>query len=361
MPGKKVYLEWLRVIAVVLVIFNHLPGYALFMSEEGAARGIHMFLSMLTRVNVPLFLMISGALLLPREESLRTVLTRRVLRILAVLVLFSLALFGTHCLYYTAIKHQAYDVSLSNFFYRLLSRTVEGSASYWYLYAFLAYLCMLPLLQRAARRMTGGEFALLAGLHAAYYTLLPLVNLVFMALGWPVIHLNRDFAVPFATTAAFFYPLAGYWLDQKVDVSRMRPAKAALVGLAGLAAVAAACLCTRWYAAMGHPYTQDYVNMFDYAAAFAVFVCVKWLTAVRWPALSRGRTARVICFWGSLTFGIYLLDPFLKVALWGPFSRAVGAAIPEPGVSWLWCVLSMLLGGALTLGLKRVPGLRRLL
>lgn len=53
--GKKIYYEWMRCIACFLVIFNHLKGYTLFMNSTGIKQVIYMILSVLTKINVPLF------------------------------------------------------------------------------------------------------------------------------------------------------------------------------------------------------------------------------------------------------------------------------------------------------------------
>ena len=47
-----------------------------------------MCLTMITRVNVPLFFMISGALLLKKDENIILILKKRILRIALVLFLF---------------------------------------------------------------------------------------------------------------------------------------------------------------------------------------------------------------------------------------------------------------------------------
>lgn len=67
---KKIYFEWMRILACGLVIFNHLEGYTLYKSSIGMKQGLYMLLTMITRINVPLFFMISGALLLKKRKIL---------------------------------------------------------------------------------------------------------------------------------------------------------------------------------------------------------------------------------------------------------------------------------------------------
>ena len=82
------YFDALRILAILLVIFNHLPGYTLYQTCAGPKAWLYMLITMLTRINVPLFLMVSGALLLGRSESVPRLLRHRALRIVGAIVVF---------------------------------------------------------------------------------------------------------------------------------------------------------------------------------------------------------------------------------------------------------------------------------
>ena len=96
-PGnKRVYFDIMRVIACAQVIYGHKEGYLLFMSTTGWKQFVYMSLTMITRLCVPLFFMISGALLLPKDEDFPTAFKKRFLRTFAVLLFFSTLLFAAH-------------------------------------------------------------------------------------------------------------------------------------------------------------------------------------------------------------------------------------------------------------------------
>lgn len=80
--NKKIYFEIMRIIACTLVLFNHLPGYMLFNKSSGLKQMGYMTLTMLTRINVPIFFMISGALLFGRSDDFISVQKKRTLRII---------------------------------------------------------------------------------------------------------------------------------------------------------------------------------------------------------------------------------------------------------------------------------------
>ena len=86
--GKKIYIEMIRIIACSLVIFNHLRGYDLYTISSGIKQFFYMSLTMITRIHVPLFFMISGSLLLNRNDDIGGVLKKRVVRIVIVVMFF---------------------------------------------------------------------------------------------------------------------------------------------------------------------------------------------------------------------------------------------------------------------------------
>ena len=83
---RKYYLELLRVIAILLVMYNHSPAFMSFQNQSGVEYGISVFLSMLCKAAAPVFFMISGALLLGKDESIGTVFRKRVLKIFLALI-----------------------------------------------------------------------------------------------------------------------------------------------------------------------------------------------------------------------------------------------------------------------------------
>ena len=82
---------------------------------------------------------------------------------------------------------------------------------------------------------------------------------------------------------------------------------------------------------------------------------------VAFPKLNEGKTGAVICFIGSLTLGIYLLDPCLKYVLYRRYEGLAEPLFPTLIVSIGWVILSMILGGVITCILKRIPIIKRII
>ncbi len=353
---KKVYYEWLRCIACFLVIFNHLKGYRLFMDASGIKQICYMILSMLTKINVPVFFMVSGALLLEKQEDFRTVFKKRISRIGFVILLFEAGIY-TECMLYARTQKTPFEFTMKRFFYGMLAGNLDETGSYWYLYAYLGFLFMLPFLQKIAKQMSRQDFYLLFALHFVLLTLLPILNLYLRITGGESIAPAEWFSVPLASYAPFFYPLAGYYLDHRVDIRSLSRKKWAGLTAAVFAGLFLSGLCILGEGAAG----ENYLTLFDYLFASAAFLFIKYTVTVRFPALSAGRCARAVCFAGALTFGIYLLDHYFKLIWYQPYETFMNNWMPSLFISFGWCVISMVLGGMVTWILKKIPGPGKLL
>lgn len=353
---RKVYYEWIRLTACFFVIFNHLKGYVLFRNASGIKQAFYMVISVLTKINVPLFFMVSGALLLERQEDIVTVLKKRVSRICLVILLFEFGIY-TECWLYALARGRDYEFTVKRFLYGVLERSLDETGAYWYLYAYLGFLFLLPLMQKLARQMRRSDFYTLFILHFVMLTLFPVCDLWLRQAGYDGLSTAEEFSVPLATTAAFFYPLTGYYVDRKTDIRTVSQKAWAGLFAAAFAGIGISCLCVYADGAAG----EEYLTLFDYLLAAVVFLLIKYVVTVRFPALSMGRIGEAVCFMGSLTFGIYLLDHYFKLVLYSGYETFAESFLPSLFASFGWCAVSMFLGGSVTWILKKLPLFRKIL
>ena len=165
-PKKRVYLEIMRFAAVFFVIFNHTgdQGFLLFTKTPPASPlyWISLFLSVFCKFSVPLYFMISGALLLPREpDPLPVLFGKRIKRQVVVLLVISL-------IYELIRVHQDPGTVFSVKEY--LKRTYSSGTGFhlWFIYFYIAFLISLPFLQGIA-----------SGLKVHYYNYMVLICLIF--------------------------------------------------------------------------------------------------------------------------------------------------------------------------------------
>ena len=89
---QSLYLDFLRIVAIFMVVYLHTGKYGVQVyaySTSAIERALGYFFAIITsEVPVPLFFMISGALLLEKEESLSQLFQKRILKILFILLFF---------------------------------------------------------------------------------------------------------------------------------------------------------------------------------------------------------------------------------------------------------------------------------
>lgn len=354
MQARKVHFDAMRIIAILLVLYNHLPAYHLFHNGEGAALVGGMAMSILTRINVPLFAMLSGALLLGRTESYADLWRKRISRMLLVVVIFEAAIYVEF--YFT----RDYECTLRSFLYGMFGGSLKGFTSYWFLYAYLGFLVMLPFLRSVARQMQRADFLWLVGFQVLTTTIVPLVSLALQLADLPAFKLSPNFVVSLSTVGLYFYPLIGFWLDRHIDVEALTRRQWSVMAAVVLAGMLFAGLATWVYDEHFDGYTQNYLGLTAYLTTAFVFLALKRLFGVSFGE-RRPRFSRLLAFVAPLVFGVYLMDQALKLVLYEEIKPALTDAVGTFGFSVAWCVVSFVICGAATWILKRLPLFRTIL
>lgn len=235
---------------------------------------------------------------------------------------------------------------------------IEGS--YWFLYAYLGMLLLLPFLRFVAVRLDRSGVRYLLVLPLIMVAIIPMVGYAVTVLTGEGLSVNLS--LPLATTKQLFYPLVGYYLGRVLTPSELTWKRVGALCAAALAGMLVSSGFT-YYQGITTGYTQDFVQLFDWVSAIAMFVLVRFMFEGGGISLERRapHVCRVFTFLGPLTFGVYLLDPLLKRCLYGDMSAVLEPLLPTLFVSFAWCLVSFVLGCALTLLLKRAPGFKAIL
>lgn len=358
---RRVDLDLMRVIACFLVIFNHSPGYTLYMTAKTVwETWIYMILAMITRMNVPLFFMISGTLLLTdRQEGYREILSKRFLRIARDLILFTFAM------YLIYVLRNGHFWNWGQLIRYIISGPDEiGGHSSWFLYCYLGYLLCLPFLRRITKGMTKADFIMLLSVHIIFSSVVPMVNLFLSAHGITKVEISGDFmnALHVALAKVMFYPLIGYYIDRKVDLKGLKSKRLVLLCLTMAGGILVSCACTYYQGTHGEKvFTQDYVQLFDYVTTICAFILIKSICAEHENFANHPYLVEAVRIIAPLTLGIYLMHPILQAVLFEGFSSILAAHVPAIFVSVLWSLVSFFLCGNLTYLLRKVPALKKLL
>lgn len=346
--SRKLHLELLRGLAIILVVYNHTGarGFLLFTAaHHPAAYIVYLFLSIACKIAVPLFFMVSGALLIPKVESLASLYKNRVLRFVIVLVVFSLAQYA-----YTAYKFGP-AFSVRGFISTMYSSPVI--VPYYFLYLYLGILVMLPFLRKLALNLSDREFLYLGGLQVFLVGLVPVFE--YLAGAEP---LNLE--AVFVVMNVFFFVM-GYFLEHRVGPGWYRKKYALMAVGASLVTILISGFMTWLRAHQTGDISADASQTFHYGLiaipTFAAFYLIKYLTLnTRFSKVAR----YAIVWFGGAAFGIYLLERIFRVE----FDRVYTHLQPHihgfpAAVVWVLAIVAA--GAAATTVLKLVPWLRRLL
>ena len=328
-------LDFLRIFAILLVIFNHTNerGFYRFLTDDPGTflYWFNLFFSVACKVAVPLFFMISGALLLRKDESIGATYKRGI-RIVIDLVLFSLLLKA------------------------FLTGTVHTNFPHlWYLYTYIGFLLVVPVLRGFVRGLTEREGFLLFVLAFVVGCALPLIEFF----TGTVNHL----AVPaWVTAMILYYPVMGYLLTWKVDLAKVSGKQLGILWAINLLFFALTML-TQWRFLLEAPDNRDELFL---TATRVLNAPVVYLTFLKlFDGKSLGELGdKLVAEEGMCTFGVYLihplfltyLPPFLKV--WNVFENG-GFIRNEFGIV-LTVLCVYLISLAITWLLRRIPVVKKL-
>ena len=360
MKEKRLDYERLRILAIFLVVFNHTDTRGFFLYQVPGGSKINCALSLLLavicKIAVPLFFMISGGLLLHRQESVKDLFCKRILRMGIVLVLFSGILYG-FWIHWGFVPHPG----VKDFIRRMITEGI--SIPYWYLYTYLGVLFLLPLLRPAAQAIPDQGYLWLFLIHLGFFGVISPLSAILK-----LEPLNQYFVTgltmgagalktPFMAGQAVYYLLMGYYFAHRFPWDKLTGKR--LLG-AGVLAAGSVCIMAAlcWWELIRRGETSGaYMGMLLDIPVFFTYLLVHQATE-KHPVT--GVRAKVIREMGSCVFGAYLLEGIFRRQLDGIY------LFLEPKIHVLpaclvWVAAVVLCGMAVTWVLKKLPGIRKLL
>lgn len=358
---SKVYIDVIRICAIFLVVINHTAAFS-FPKIEGVGDVWYwgqLLFNEIVKMAVPLFFMVSGALLLDKEEGIADLYKKRVLR------------FGVVFILIVSIQYAVCSIHHGVNFHEYLSCLFHGAAvngfyALWFLKAYLGILIMLPILRIVARGMQS--------IHYGYLMLVQIVVCCVIPAGlllagkyygycfinqWLPFRAESQF-LPFSYGYCIFYMFLGYFVEKKQDVvAKIRLRWWCAAGVMSLL-MGLACMIFSLLVQPNLEVKQSVVFLTSFlpVPCIAVYLAVKTLSRhIQVGSLF----AKVIAVLGGASFSVMLCENIFRVNLSPILKDIIG-----PGIgSW---VTGMVLAitvtiSALLLGviLKQIPGIRRLI
>lgn len=207
---RQVDIELMRILAAFFVIFNHTGNNGFFLfslyNDHSLQFWLYLTVSIFCEFSVPLFFMITGALMLGRnQEPILRVWSHRVIKMMIILLVWSF-------FYYMVNVYNDKEIfNLKSFAKRFYDS--NWNFSFWYLYAYIPLLMSLPVLQRFAKALSDKEYLYMIGLRLFFTALLPIAQYLL----WHDRHnLNTWFRISWLECNILFYPLIGYFLQFRI-------------------------------------------------------------------------------------------------------------------------------------------------
>ena len=144
-PKRNYSLDVTRIVAVLAVVMIHcsasfVTDYAPYTAEFIAGN----LADSISRMGVPLFLMISGALFLDerKEVTLKSILSRNVKNIVIITVIWSILYATAYSILSPLVKGNPLNTK------EILSGIIRGHGHMWYLYMIMGIYVMTPFLKK---------------------------------------------------------------------------------------------------------------------------------------------------------------------------------------------------------------------
>ena len=337
----------LRIIAIFLVIFNHTGtvGFQAYTQTNNKKLYVlYLFMAIICKIAVPIFFMISGALLLGREESIIEVYKKRISRIVVVLLLFSLMQ------YIYLIRD-----NINTFNILIFLKTIYSSpiiTPYWYLYSYLCFLMILPFLRKMVKKMSQTDFIYLFILCIGMSFIIPIVENI---LG---ISIDNNLKSVLLNTNIFF-PIAGYFCEYCFENYNRKSNVLKYLFLFSILCILITGLFT-WNEARitGDIKTQKWLSSFIYVPTIFTYLLFKCIFE---KYTINEKIGKILCTIGGCTFGIYLLEERLRSIFLYRFIDFEKTFIGTMPSCLIGIVFTITIGTIIVLIMKKLPIFRKIL
>lgn len=347
---KDLSIEIMRIIAAYFVIFNHGDGFILYQQfETGSIKFYsYLFIAIFCKFAVPLFFMISGALLLGRDEPVKVVLKKRVLKSVIVLFVFSI-IYYAYSLYTGRFAFNGWS-NILDFFGKFLSCGIWGHL--WFMYSYIAFLLALPFFRMMIKLMDKNAITYFCVLAVIFICIVPIIQYL---LFWGKYEIYISFSL--FTMKNIAAPFIGYWLYTKLDYNQVKNKHILILWLINIAAVVLTCVLT--HATILNVGTNSGYEAEEFFYNFATLnAATIFITVRKYCRCDLGqKISTLISAVGGTTFGIFLFHFMMfSVLPWFYYSAAVFSLIGAPMTGWLVAAgIYFVVNSVLVLILKKIP------
>ena len=288
--NKKLHLELLRIIAIIMVVLNHSDLFYTFYTNtyNKITFWFSLLVSSVCKINVPLFMVITGILLLPKNESIKTLLKKRVLKTIIILVVFSAVIYLLECFVW---QIEVFDIY--SFGKKLLRAEIQES--YWYLYEYVGILLMLPFLGIMARNLEKDIYQ--------YFIIIGII----LKLGVPVMNYFVNIHIPFTsfiTIDSVFYILLGYYLENYITEDKLEKISYVKLSVSIVFCILFTAILVLFHYRKNGQWSQEPLSAVVPLLVILIFILSKKICNL----IQHEKVTEIIELLGGSVFGVYLIE-----------------------------------------------------
>lgn len=302
--SKILYIEILRIVACSMVIFIHTNdnGFNLFTQYNlyNYKFWLYLFISTSSCYAISIFFAISGALLFSKEESIKKN-CKRILKYILLLIIFSII----NYIFNIIIHNENFE------FKTLCSGIYVGNLNnqLWFLYAYIAFLIMLPFLRSLAKNLSNKYYYYLFLLAIIFQGIFPICQYLLFRGNYII---NPDFTNRLVLfDSMIIYPLLGYFIHNRIssnDLKKYLP----FLWIINIVSIVFSCLATSFQINITGDYYKNFRDCFNVINVSTIFAtCKYFFTNYKINDFIK----KLIISLGRCTFGIYLIHSLIMQIL----------------------------------------------
>ncbi len=334
------FIDVLRIIACFLVIVNHTNSQIFLSNVPSATWFISLTYFFISKVAVPVFVMISGYTMLDRQDDYLKVI-KKVLRAGLALLMFSLV-------YYLNMYFMGTAAGFGVAHFLITVFTGPITNAFWYMYLYIGILIMLPFIQKFVGALDKRDCQVYLAMSFVIFGIWPILEHLKPALSY------SKFALFPIFDSYLCLLLAGYYLKKYVEPSK----KKMMLAVAGFVFG----LLFNVIMTYGEYYKCGGVNylFYDNRVYFPIVlqsICLFYMVSQMRIGEKAEKILKVV---GGCTFGIYLISDFFVEKFVTIYNQ-----LCAQGWYPLWAVIVYELaifavGFVITFLLKLIPGIKKI-
>ncbi len=340
--ARKTYLDFIRILAVLCVVMLHVCGGYLAEYEPSTVEYVFANLfNSISRLGVPLFVMVSGALFLDEDKGVS--LRYLAKKIISIVVLFYI---------WSAFYAVAYDVIIAIQqgnqvdFVQLLSNFILGHYHMWFLFMIIGLYLITPFLRCFVKR-ENKKLVQLFLLISLLVQSLPIFLSIFSPYwdGFAIFHnMIENLNIEFFCGYTFLYVLGWYAAHVGFSVKQ---------GVA-VYVVAAVALALIFLFKQFIPSSEVYSNLGLLSNAYCLGIFV--FLSRREKIFNRGKRQKAIQLLSKLSFGVYIVHIIVLLLIRKLFSFV---SVPVLYMIVVWLCTSILCF-AICFVISKIPVLKKI-